>query len=147
MAKDSSRAAVYANECAEVRRMARTTMQYELALEQIALRLETVQQFGDVVDTLAPIVGVMRVVRSQIRGILPSISYELSTIIENLDNVIIEVGETPSCSLDINAPTEMAQRILSEAGTVAEERMRERFPELPTPIAPARSPLTEQSGQ
>jgi division protein CdvB (Snf7/Vps24/ESCRT-III family) len=138
---------VYANECAEVRRMARTTMQYELALEQVVLRLETVQQFGDVVDTLAPILGVMRVVRNQIRGILPSISYELSTVIENLDNVMIEVGEAPSSSLDVNAPSEMAHRILTEAGTIAEERMRERFPELPTPIAATRSPLSEQSGQ
>src|SRR3990170_585178 len=48
MAKDSVRASMYANECAEVRKMARLTLRCEFALEQIILRLETVEEFGDV---------------------------------------------------------------------------------------------------
>lgn len=145
VAKDSSQAALYAIECADVRKVASTTMQSELALEQIVLRLETVQQFADLVDTLTPVLGVLRAVRHQIDGILPGMSCELGTIIENLDNVMIEVGEAPSSSFDINASSEEARRVLTQAVTMAEERMRQRFPELSIPISATGLAPTEES--
>src|SRR5207248_8824508 len=45
MAKDTARSTMYANEIAEIRKMARITMRSELALEQVVLRLETIQVF------------------------------------------------------------------------------------------------------
>jgi len=146
MAKDSARAAIYANECAEVRKMAKTTLRCELALEQISLRLETVEQFGDLAATMGPVVGVVQAIKTQIQGIMPQVSYELGTIGETLNGMVIEVGEATGSSYDISTSGEEAQRIMTEANTVAEQRMKERFPELPTAAPAVPTAPSEQTG-
>src|SRR4030067_1143487 len=57
---DKLHANVFANELAEVRKMEKMIMHGKLALEQIALRLKTVSDLGDVVSTLGPAVSVLQ---------------------------------------------------------------------------------------
>ncbi len=59
MAHDVARASMYANECAEVRKMAKVTLQCQLALEQVSLRLETIEEFGDMARLMAPAASVV----------------------------------------------------------------------------------------
>jgi len=146
MAKDSARAAMYANECAEVRKMAKTTLRCELALEQITLRLETVEEFGDLAVTMGPVVGVVQAIKSQIQGIMPQVSYELGMIGETLNGMVVEVGEATGAGYDISTSGEEAQRIITEANTIAEQRMKERFPELPTAAPAVPTAPSEQTG-
>ena len=47
---DTERAIAYSNELAEVRKISRSVTQVKLVLEQINLRMGTVQDFGDVAD-------------------------------------------------------------------------------------------------
>jgi len=146
MAKDSARAAMYANECAEVRKMAKTTLRCELALEQISLRLETVEQFGDLAATMGPVVGVVQTIKTQIQGIMPQVSYELGMIGETLNGMVVEVGEATGSGYDISTSSEEAQKIITEANTIAEQRMKERFPELPTAAPAVPTAPSEQTG-
>lgn len=143
LAKDSARAAMYANECAEVRKMARVTLRSELALERITLRLETIEQFGDLANLMSPVVGVVQAVRNQIQGIMPQVSFELGMIGETLSSVVIEVGEAMGSDYDVSASSPDAQNILTEANTIAEQRMRENFPELPTTDQTITTPMAE----
>src|SRR6266699_5075327 len=124
MAKDTARSTMYANEIAEIRKMARITMRSELALEQVVLRLETIQEFGDVAATMGPIAGVVQAIKNQVQGVIPQVGYELGEISDALNGVVMEVGEASGTE---------EQKILSEANTVADTRMREKFPELPSP--------------
>lgn len=137
MSKDTARAVMYANECVEVRKMARIMLQSELAIEQTILRLETVKEFGDVAAQMAPVVSIVNAVKSQLLGVMPEVSYELSTIGETLNNMMVEVGETTGSNYDMVASGEEAQKILKEANTIAEEKMKEKFPELPSPVGTA----------
>jgi division protein CdvB (Snf7/Vps24/ESCRT-III family) len=41
------------------------------------------------------------------------------------------VGETSEYTFDMSASNEESQKILTEANFVAEQKMKERFPELP----------------
>jgi len=50
---------MYANEIAEIRKIAKVTLRSELALEQVVLRLETIQEFGDVAAMMGPVAGVV----------------------------------------------------------------------------------------
>lgn len=145
--KDTARAAMYANECAQVRKMAKVTLQCQLALEQGALRLETVREFGQVASMMAPVAAVVRSVQGQITGVIPEVGFELGEIGEMLNSVVYEVGEASGASYEVQTPSEEAQRILTEANTLAEHRMQQRFPDLPpTPSAvPQRG--TEQGFQ
>ncbi len=134
MMKDKARATIYANEVAEVRKIAKTLLRAQLALEQVALRLETIQQLGDVLVTMAPVVGVIRDLKSQLLGVVPDIAFELSEIDDMLQAVVIEAGQFMGRSVDISVAGPEAQKILAEANIIAEQRMKERFPELPAGI-------------
>jgi len=147
MAKDSARAAMYANECAEVRKMAKITLRCQLALEQAALRLETVQEFGDIAVMMGPVAGVVRAIKSQVAGVMPEVSYELGEIGETLNGMVLEVGEATGQTYGVETSNEEAQRILNEANAIAEQRMKERFPELPSTALPTPEKTSETSMQ
>jgi len=49
-----------------------------------------------------------------------------------LNDIMIEAGHTTGMAPDFQAASEDAQQILKEAAVVAEQRMREKFPELPS---------------
>jgi len=132
MTHDTARAAMYANECAEVRKMAKVTLQCQLALEQVSLRLETINEFGDIAQMMAPVANVVHSIKNQISGVIPEVGLELSQIGEVLNSVVMEAGETTGNSYEIEASSGESQRILSEANAIADQHMKEKFPDLPS---------------
>ena len=129
--KDDLRAKIYAAECAEVRKVASLILRSQLALEQVHLRLQTIQEFGDIAAVVAPVSKVVNTVRGQLLGVMPQVSYELSEVNETLNSIMIDAGVAVSGGFEVEASGE-AQNILREAYTVAEQRMKEKFPEIPT---------------
>lgn len=129
--KNTQLASMYASECAQIRKMAKVVLQSELALEQVALRLETVLHYGDVAHAMAPVANVVRTIKTQLEGVLPDVSMELASVNESLEYLVLEIGEATDQSFDISVAGDDAQRILNEANVVAEQKMRERFPDLP----------------
>lgn len=132
MAHDNARAMMYANECAEVRKMAKVTVQCQMALEQVYLRLQTIEEFGDVAKMMAPVASVVHSIKNQISGVMPEVGFELGQIGEVLSGVVDEAGEVTGSNYDVNASGEEAQRILGEANTIAEQHMKNIFPDLPS---------------
>ncbi len=133
---DMQRANILANELAEIRKMEEFIMYSKLALEQVVLRLKTVTELGDIVVTLTPAMSVLRNVRAGVSQILPQAERELGAVGTMLSGIIIDAGQTTGMTLNFEAANEDAQKILAEAATVAEQRMKERFPELPSITAP-----------
>ena len=133
--KDLTRADIYANECAQVRKMATVILQSELAIEQVIVRLETVEEFGDVVVEMGPIAGVIQKLQRPLAGLVPEVSFELGKIGGTLNEMVTEAGEVTGRTSDIGASSEESQRILEDAGAVAEQKMKERFPDLPASAA------------
>ncbi len=128
---DMPRASVFANELAEIRKMEKMIMHARLALEQIVLRLSTVSELGDVVSTLAPAVGVLRSVRNGMSAIFPEAEREIGQIGNLLSGIIIDAGQSSGLSINFETANEDAQKILTEAATVAEQKIKDKFPELP----------------
>jgi division protein CdvB (Snf7/Vps24/ESCRT-III family) len=143
---DSARANVFANELAEIRKMEKLIINARLALEQIVLRLRTVSELGDVVSTLGPAVGVLRSVRAGLVSVFPEAENELGEIGNMLSGIMIEAGQSQGMTLNFDTVNEDASKILTEAATVAEQRVKEKFPELPPgiPGLPA-TPIGEKS--
>jgi division protein CdvB (Snf7/Vps24/ESCRT-III family) len=129
--KNTELASMYANECAELRKMAKVVLHSQLALEQVTLRLETVNEFGQVAYTMIPVANVVRVLKSQLEGVMPEVSMQLSEVNETLEGLATEVGEATENTFDMSASSDESQKILQEANFVAEQKMKERFPELP----------------
>lgn len=143
---DKSKAAMYANEVAEVRKMAKVIMTVKYALERVKLRLETAVIFGDVQANLAPAIVALRQVAGYIKGMIPDVFAELVEIDESLQIAMMQATTQAPIMLDSTYVTEEAQKILRDASIVAEQRLKEAFPELPTfekVPSPAKTPSEE----
>lgn len=128
---DTQRANIYANELAELRKMERATMNAKLALDQIVLRMEAVSELGDVAYTLLPVIGVLRDVMQGMAGVNPQIAREMSDISNILSGIVMDAGSVSGISINFESANEDSSKILQEAATVAEGRMKDTFPELP----------------
>ncbi|MUM63924.1 hypothetical protein D1867_01380 [Acidianus infernus] len=134
MNKDEARAAMYANEIAEIRKVSKQLITTQIALEQVELRLETVTELGDVFTNLIPVVGVIKELRESMKGMMPELGLELEEIEEGLQEVVIEAGDFTGGNIDYVASNPEAKKILQEASVIAEQRMKENFPELPSMV-------------
>jgi division protein CdvB (Snf7/Vps24/ESCRT-III family) len=127
---DIKRATVYANEIVELRKTINLMSNARLALERVALRLNTITHLGNAAAVIAPALEILKDVRSNIAGVMPSAEHELNAIMMMLDEVMIESGQVTGVGLGFEPTSEEAQKILEEAALVVEERMKEKFPEL-----------------
>lgn len=142
---DTARANVFANELSEVRKMERLIINGRLALEQIVLRLRTVSELGDVVSTLGPAVGVLRSVKTGLSSVFPEAENELGEIGNMLSGIMLEAGQGSGMTLNFDTVNEDAQKILNEASTVAEQKVKDKFPELPPGMPTIQTAQTEQA--
>lgn len=129
--KNSQVAVMYANECSQVRRIAQAIISSQLALEQVVLRLETVKDFGDVAAEIMPASAVIRTVQGRLAGVIPEVSMHLATIGQTLDNLVLEAGQTTGLTFNTMISGDESDKILAEATVIAEQKVREGFPELP----------------
>jgi division protein CdvB (Snf7/Vps24/ESCRT-III family) len=128
---DTAHANIYATELSEIRKMSKLIMNARLALDQVALRIRTISELGDVVATLGPCIGVLRSVSTGLGGVLPEAEGELGSIGDLLSGLMFEAGTSSGMSLNFDSVNEDAAKILSEAATVAEQRVNQNFPDLP----------------
>ncbi|MAH21414.1 MAG: hypothetical protein CMO12_01210 [Thaumarchaeota archaeon] len=136
---DMNHAAVFANELAEVRKMNKMVTQAKLALEQITLRLNTVQELGDIVVTLTPAMAVIKNVKSGLTSVLPEADNEIGEISGLLSGILVDAGQMGGYNLNFEAANDEAEGIVAEASAVAEERIKEKFPDLPSTMSESES--------
>jgi len=135
---DLVRAKVYANELAEIRKTKKQIMDTKLALEQISLRLGTVSEFGDVVSMLSPTVSLLQNIGKGLANTLPEAGKELGQIGNLLNGIIADSNQGTGMGIDFEAPNDEAKKILSEAANVAEQKIKQQLPEIPTDIPTVR---------
>jgi len=131
--RDSARASMFANELAELRKMSKMVTQSKLALEQIVLRLNTVTELGDVVQTLAPATSIVRSLREGLSGVMPEAEGEMGEISGLLSGILVDAGSVSGSSLNFETANEEAERAMAEAAAVAESRMS-KFPDIPSTV-------------
>ncbi|MGA1976180.1 MAG: Snf7 family protein [Conexivisphaerales archaeon] len=128
---DMQHASVYSNELAEIRKMSKMVTSAKIALEQIVLRLSTATELGDIVVTLAPAMAVIKSVRSGLVGVMPEAEQEISEINGVLSSILVDAGQLGGLTLNFEAANEDAEHIMAEASAVAEQKMKDKFPEIP----------------
>ncbi len=128
---DTPHANIYAKELAELRRMQKTVLNAKLALDQIVMRIEAVSELGDLAYTLLPAINVMRDVMHGMAAVNPQIAKEMGDISNILSGIVMDAGATSGMSLNFGTANEDSAKIMEEAASVAESRMKDTFPELP----------------
>jgi len=130
--KDTYKASMYAEEIVQLKKMNGVVMRSQLSLRQVALRIETLQDFKDAGVVLGPIVTVVNQIRGDLAGVVPEVANGLAHVDEVLDTLIVEAGTTGGTVLDSSVSSEEARKILQEASEISAMRMKGKFPELPT---------------
>lgn len=131
-AHDQETSKAYSNELAEVRKMQKIVTQSKIALEQITTRLQTVTDIGDFAATIAPAIGVIKNVRATLGEAMPDAQGALGEIGAQLNSIMVDVGQITGTTFYQAENSEEANKILTEAAAIAEKRMSESLPEVPT---------------
>jgi len=132
VSKDIDHARIYANESAEIRKIAKVVLGSQLALERVILRLETVRDFGDMMVQMAPVMSIVKDTKSKIAGIVPQVATELEEVNDTLADLANEATtDTTMTSMPIEPTDDDAKKVLEETGLVAEQKLRDHFPDLP----------------
>jgi division protein CdvB (Snf7/Vps24/ESCRT-III family) len=73
-------------------------------------------------------------VKNGMTAIFPEAERELGQIGNMLNGIMIDAGQSTGLTINFESANEDAQRILTEASSVAEQRIKEKFPDLPAGI-------------
>jgi len=145
LSKDLPRAQLYATECAEIRKMAKIVLGSEIALERAIIRLETVEQLGDILVHMLPVVSVVRETRGKIEGVIPEVASELGVVHSMLDDTVKETGMLQLKDSEMVLQDDEARKIFEESSRFAEQQIREQFPEIPL-VEQKQEPMLEAEG-
>jgi division protein CdvB (Snf7/Vps24/ESCRT-III family) len=128
--RDTLRANVLAGELAEIRKVEKMLMHASLALESVSLRLSTVSELGDIVTVIAPAASVLNNIRSGMTGVLPEAGLELENIGTLLTDIVSSTNQDTGTPVNIGTASLEAQKILQEAETAAEKKLKKQLPEV-----------------
>jgi division protein CdvB (Snf7/Vps24/ESCRT-III family) len=122
--KDQSKASVYANEWAELRKVGKVVYASELALTQVVLRLESIAEVGDVMSHMSTAFKVLRKVNKTVQGIAPSLDHASDEINTALSETMAGMGKV-SPDIQLNIQTDDGEELIEQARKLAEERADE----------------------
>ena len=142
---DAQAGKMVSNEIAQIRKTIKMISQVKMALEQIQLRLETTLDLGDVMVAIGPAMGALTRVRSGLSGVMPEVDRELGEINGVFSDIMMSAGSMGNTQFAFDASGEEVDKILAEAGAVAETRMTESFPDVPVGSSGYRTSAGEHS--
>lgn len=142
--KNKERAAICANELAEVRKLIRFLYNIELALERVILKLETIKELSDIVIDLKPTIKLLQNVSQQLYEVLPDVSSELNKVSEAINETLYSTKITADESIiPVGRKTPGGEEILKEVSSFLEQKLVQQLPE---PPATLENPVTEKTG-
>lgn len=135
---DMQRAKIYANELVEVRKLAKQIATTKLALEQIAIRLSTVKEYGDLAANVAPAVVAMKSIYGGVSEMMPEADQSMVKLGDLLDGLMVDACQQASGGTPTYA-TDEGEKILNQASSVAEMRLSRSLPSIPGQLSQAGS--------
>jgi division protein CdvB (Snf7/Vps24/ESCRT-III family) len=144
---DTQHGKMLSNEIAQVRKTTKMISQLKMALEQIQLRLESTIDLGDVMVAIGPAMGALTRVRSGLSGVMPEVDRELGEINGVFSDIMMSAGSMGNASFAFDASGEEVDKILAEAGAVAEQRMTNSFPDVPVGSSSSTTGTTSENAQ
>jgi division protein CdvB (Snf7/Vps24/ESCRT-III family) len=131
-AKNKDRAAICANEIAEVRKIISFLYNVELAIERVILRLETIRELSDIVIALKPALKLLQNVSQELFQFLPDVSSELSKVNDTISETLYSTKLTADESvIPVDRKTPGGEEVLSQVSSFLEQRISQNLPEPP----------------
>ncbi|RLG82020.1 MAG: hypothetical protein DRO09_01210 [Thermoprotei archaeon] len=128
---ERDKALIYANEMVEVKSMFKKLKVSEKALEQVKLRLETIESVTNVPMVLNEIAGILAATKDYVHDVMPALAYGLDSLITETRRVMSETTDVEERSVEVIHYTPEAKKLLKEIEAAAEESVSKQLPELP----------------
>jgi len=127
---DTARATSLANELAELRKVEGKTQFGKYALEKAYAKIEVAKDFGDIAAALSPVNQILKNVKDTLADFLPASSTALSELSNIMSETMVSFSNIFGDTSLLAPNTEEADKILKEAATVAESRLKDKLPRL-----------------
>jgi division protein CdvB (Snf7/Vps24/ESCRT-III family) len=135
---NNTRANVIANELSAVRRLRKNTQNASLALEVVAMRFTTINEFSTMMDTINPTIDMLADIQKDLSKAVPSATNVLSQVHTMSTDVLI--NSTINNESKIGSVVDKdALSILNDVQNSLEDEAKEKLPEVPESIISKRS--------
>jgi len=129
---DADSAKVLSNELAEVRKISKTLGQAKMALEQVSMRLSTIQDMGDAMVALGPAMSSIKSLKPGLGRFVPGADSEINNMQALLGGIMTESLQSNGLGIELNtAGGGDIDQIMMEASAVAEQKVNDKFPSIP----------------
>lgn len=129
---DADSAKVLSNELAEVRKISKTLGQAKMALEQMSMRLSTIQDMGDAMVALGPAMSSIKSLKPSLGRFVPGADSEINNMQALLGGIMTESLQSNGLGIELNtAGGGDIDQIMMEASAVAEQKVNDKFPSIP----------------
>jgi division protein CdvB (Snf7/Vps24/ESCRT-III family) len=137
------KAAIYAGEIIEIRKLIEFLHDVEIAIERVIIRLETIQELSDIVIDLKPALKLLQSVSQQLFEVLPDVSSELTRVKDAIDDTLSSTKITTDESIiPVNRKTPEGEEIIKEVTIALEQEIGKKLPEPPATLkAPEAEPV------
>jgi division protein CdvB (Snf7/Vps24/ESCRT-III family) len=130
---DNDATKVLSNELAEVRKISRILGQAKMALEQVSMRLSTIHEMGDVMVALGPAITSIKGLKPSLGKFVPGADSEINNVQTMLNSIMTESLQNSGLEIEVNTSSgNDIDEIMIEASAVAEQKMNDKFPPIPT---------------
>jgi division protein CdvB (Snf7/Vps24/ESCRT-III family) len=136
---NKEKAAICANELAEIRKLIKFLYNVQLAIERVVLRLETIRELSEIVVDLKPALKLLQNVSQDLFHVLPDVSNELNNVNVAISETLHATKITADESvIPVNTKTVGGEEILKEVSSFLEQKLADTLPEPPaTSTVPA----------
>ena len=130
--KNNARAAMCANELAEVRKLIKLLSHTQIAIERIIIRLDTIKELSTIMVDLKPALNALKNVTTNLVSIMPDIASELDKVNNSIQETltVTKLSSEPPTILT-NLRTAAGQEVLKEVNMVLQQKLNEQLPEPP----------------
>ena len=130
---DADTAKVLSNELAEVRKVSTTLGNAKLSLEQVSMRLSTIHDMGDAMVALGPAMSSIKGLKPSLGRFVPGADGEINNMQTLLSGIMVESLQGSAVGIELNAGSGGdIDQIMIEASAVAEEKVNDKFPSIPS---------------
>lgn len=130
---NKEKAAICANEIAEIRKLIKFLYNVQLAIERVVLRLETIRELSEIVVDLKPALRLLQDVSHDLFQVLPDVSAELNNVNSTISETLYATKITSDPSvIPVDRKTPGGEEVLKEVSSFIEQKLTENLPEPPT---------------
>jgi division protein CdvB (Snf7/Vps24/ESCRT-III family) len=116
---------------AQIRNLIKIVSLSKVVFENLNIKLSTVSSIIDLVSILSPGIALVKNVRSSLISYIPESRYEIGSISDLIGGILVDAGQIGSYIINFETANEKASYLINEASLIAEQKIKEEFPDLP----------------